>query len=682
MKDIEELFEKYLGKREGEVSREFKLFLRDERTEFMKKFEKLCRWAGRIIQVKLDERERKRLESAIAITGMKVRPEDVGALSLLSLLFMVILTSILALIAFLFNLLTGIVPFIILGLGVGAVFAHNYIRKLPISLIEQRRVRASNELVLAVLYIVSYMRHTSNLEEAVRFAASNLEGPLANDFTKLIWDIQARKYSDINDALNHYVMNWKEFSPEFVDAIYLIRSTLYQSDEANRISLLNEAVERILDGTYRRMINYASSLRNPINTLYMLGIVLPVLGMVMFPMLSTFFAKSVSVFSIAVGYNVILPLIVAFLAKNVLKNRPSGFPYTDISKHPNIPKRHHFFFGKRQYPSIIPAALVALIFIAPSIYALSFIQGVSELQVYLSIPIVFGLGVGVYVHTKLSTARAVELLKQVRDVEEDFAHAAFQLGTILMQDIPPEQAFVKVSDSMKGSRTAAFLGKVVNNVKRLGMSIRDALFEKKEGAVWMYPSPIIKSTMQVLVDTSKKSLKDAGIALVFISKYLRNIKNVDDKVRDALDEVLSSMHFQVVFLGPIISGIVVGMTALITLVLTILGERITNLAQLLGTGGAQGVPSLFFVSGLFNMTQTTPLHLFQLMVGLYTIEIIIIIGYMISNIERPGDPYYRDFTISRMILIPLIIYSIVTSAITMILGGLARLAIGVSEVFA
>ena len=75
-------------------------------------------------------------------------------------------------------------------------------------------------------------------------------------------------------------------------------------------------------------------------------------------------------------------------------------------------------------------------------------------------------------------------------MENDFSHALFQLGTILVQEVPVEQAFVKVSSAMKGSETSDFLKKVVNNIRTLGLSASDALFHKEHGAVLMFPSPI------------------------------------------------------------------------------------------------------------------------------------------------------------------------------------------------
>ena len=39
-------------------------------------------------------------------------------------------------------------------------------------------------MVPAILYVVVYMRHTSNLEKAIEFASRNLQYPLSLDFKK------------------------------------------------------------------------------------------------------------------------------------------------------------------------------------------------------------------------------------------------------------------------------------------------------------------------------------------------------------------------------------------------------------------------------------------------------------------------------------------------------------------
>jgi hypothetical protein len=85
--------------------------------------------------------------------------------------------------------------------------------------------------------------------------------------------------------------------------------------------------------------------------------------------------------------------------------------------------------------------------------------------------------------------------------------------------------------------------------------------------------------------------------------------------------------------------------------------------------------------GMFQMTQATPLNLFQAMVGIYTIEVVVIIAYTIANIEKTGDEAYTLTTISKMVIVPVVIYSTVAVLMTITLGGLASLALNVGGLF-
>ena len=87
-----------------------------------------------------------------------------------------------------------------------------YLRNYPKRLLRIRRSKVGTEMILAVLYIVIYMKNISNLEAAIKFAAENLEGPLPNDFAKLLWDVSVKNYTDIIDALSNYLEQWKDYN--------------------------------------------------------------------------------------------------------------------------------------------------------------------------------------------------------------------------------------------------------------------------------------------------------------------------------------------------------------------------------------------------------------------------------------------------------------------------------------
>src|SRR3989338_4003322 len=79
------------------------------------------------------------------------------------------------------------------------------------------------------------------------------------------------------------------------------------------------------------MLHYAHNLQNPITMLHMLGIILPILGLVILPLVVSFM-ENVKWYHLAVIYNVILTVIVYYLGKNILSRRPTGYGDTDIAE--------------------------------------------------------------------------------------------------------------------------------------------------------------------------------------------------------------------------------------------------------------------------------------------------------------------------------------------------------------
>jgi len=76
-----------------------------------------------------------------------------------------------------------------------SIFLFFYSSKTPERLAVRWRLRASSEMVPAILYIVIYMKHTSNFEKAVEFASEHLRPPLSEDFRKVFWDVEVGKFS-------------------------------------------------------------------------------------------------------------------------------------------------------------------------------------------------------------------------------------------------------------------------------------------------------------------------------------------------------------------------------------------------------------------------------------------------------------------------------------------------------
>ena len=675
----EKLYSEYLSEKSGEVpeellSREYRIF-RKKKTKATMLYEKLASFSGKLFKFSMNPDRKAEIDEILSSFNLTIKAEDTTALGVMSILVGMFF-------GILFLLFAPIYGITLIAFG---FFGYFYATNYPKRLINIRRSRASTEIILAVLYMVIYMRTTSNLEAAVRFAANNLEGPLSDDLKKILWDVQSRKFSDVQEALSSYLQNWKKYNEAFVDSIYLIETSLIQVSEDRRLKMLDEALKRILDGTYETMVHYVNDLRTPISAVFMLGITLPIMGLVMLPLIGAFMADMITPSVLFVFYDILLPLIVVILIQQILATRPSAFPEIDLSDHPLVPPEGYFRFFGRLVPVWIPSVLTTFIITTPFIwYMLAVFNPAvpSEMDIIFSLFLTLGLGAGVYVYTKLSTGIKVKLRKQIKGVENDFSYAVFQIGNRLAEGVPAEVAMLKTAKIMRESKVSNFILTISTNMSKLGMDLKRAIFDKKYGAVRIYPSSLIKSVMKIFIESTKQSQETASKSLMNISSYLLNVHRIEEKIKDVLSETLSTLKFQANFIAPLISGIIVGLTSMILIILSVLGQKIasaTSSAEVPGALGAGAGVGGSMAFGFFQMSNTIPLPIFQIVVGIYLVEIVIISAVLSSKIEHGDDKISEMNTTQKSLIISILIYFFVALAVTIAFASMAKIAIALGE---
>jgi hypothetical protein len=219
---------------------------------------------------------------------------------------------------------------------------------------------------------------------------------------------------------------------------------------------------------------------------------------------------------------------------------------------------------------------------------------------------------------------------------------------------------------LQGTQTGKFFDIVTSNITRLGMSLEDAIFDPKQGALLYYPSNIIESSMKVLVESNKKGPLVASQALINVSEYIKQMHRVDERLKDLMSDVISSMKSQVSFLTPIIAGIVVGITSMISNILGTIGNQIGGLSGQLGTGSSA-------LNGLFE--GGIPTYYFQAIVGLYVVQITFILTIMVNGIENGVDDIAEKDGLGKNLTRATLLYVII-SGITVLLFGLVAGNIG------
>jgi hypothetical protein len=136
-------------------------------------------------------------------------------------------------------------------------------------------------------------------------------------------------------------------------------------------------------------------------------------------------------------------------------------------------------------------------------------------------------------------------------------------------------------------------------------------------------------------------------------------------------DVISSMKSQINFLTPTIAGIVMGITSMITAILGKLSKQTD--ALMANTGGAAGVGG-----GLMDMFAGgggVPTYFFQIVVGLYVVEIVYVLSILVNGIENGADKVgehaalgdnvtHSTITYTILSLIVIIIFNIVAASVT------------------
>ncbi|MBN1502639.1 hypothetical protein JW930_03775 [Candidatus Woesearchaeota archaeon] len=706
------------------ISKEYTEFKEQYLPKHLTFYEKACNLCAKILTLKADKKREEQLRESISICHLDITPGGVMSFSFLCPFIFMIFGGALSyfLTSFFFGQPSLFILVIVVMSGLALIIP---LQNLPYILANNWRLKASNQMILCVFYIVSFMRHTSNLELAIKFASDHIAPPLSLDLKKVLWNVETEKYESVKEALEEYMASWRRWNLEFVESIHLIEASLYETTEERRIEALEKALSLILEETYEKMLHFAHDLKSPIEMLHMMGIILPVLGLVILPLVASFM-DNVRWYHISILYNIILPLAVYYLGKMVLSTRPTGYGETEITHLAPETKKYQNMvinLGKKQIfisPFLVAgfiAAVLVLIGISPLlIHALDptkqktfdiILDSRNRLEVIntyeakkdakfslldyrkgikvggilgpygigaslLSLFLTLGIGFGLGMYFLLRTKNLMKLRANAKALEEEFGSALFQLGSRIGDGLPAEIAFAKVYQLIPETTSGRFFQLVSLNISKLGMGIEKAIFDKNVGALTKYPSKLIESSMKVFIESARKGPKIASQSLINVSIYLKEIHAVDERLKDLLAEIISSMNSQIHFLAPAISGIVIGITSMITAILGKLGQQISDLGTQTGAMTAGGMSNQLIE--LFG--DSVPTYYFQVIVGIYIVQLVYILSVLVNSIQNGVDRLNERNMVGKNLISATTLYCVIALAVMLIFNMVAGLVLG------
>jgi hypothetical protein len=658
------------GQSKSDYSREYATF-KEEMAPDLTRYEKWCHSLGSVIKIKISSKEEEKVSKFVNIAHIEIEPWQALNLSVMAFISIFLLSLF---VSVGLTLVTGSFPILFFFLMVIlSLFLFYFVNGYPQRLANKWRLKASSQMVPAILYIVVYMRHTPNLEKAILFAAEHLQYPLALDFKKVFYDVSIGKFSTIKESLDNYLEIWRDYSVEFIESFHLIESSLFEPEETRRISSLEKSLQVVLDGVYEKMLNFSHGVRSPMTNVYMLGVVLPTLGLALLPLASAMIGDLIRWYHVFILFNLIIPFFVFYLTDKIMLLRPGGHGETELLERNPLyekykSKKHYMKAFLICLPFFILGALPLIFQYTPVPEILGLQKDYTFTQLglgFLGNELIFnfkqtasgfvgpfGIGalffsllipVGVALFFILSFgSKTKELIverEKTKQLENEFNNSLFQLGNRIGNGVPPELAFGKIAESSKGLITEDFFRRVNYNITQMGMSVETAIFDKRRGALIYYPSELIATSMRILIEAAKKGLAIAALSLMSISEYVKNIQKITSRLKDLLAEIVSDMKSNMTFLAPLLSGVVVGLAVMITSILSKL-----DLANLAGADVGMNVEQIF---GIFNITKMIPSYHLQIIIGLYLIEVTFILTRTLVTVDSGEDKLQQTSEIGK-----------------------------------
>lgn len=644
-------------------------------------FEKLCKISHKILRIRAPSIVRKKLEDPIYLADMKVSPDEVWSLTLTSLLASMLIFLPISLLD---------LPSTIIFLVFPPFIAYNVL-SYPVFYSEVIRVRAGNETVSIILYMVTYLSLNPVYERAIQFAASRCHGPIGNDLKKVVWDVSIGKFSTIKSALAVYSRKWTLWNEEFVNSLIMLQLIEIQTTGEKRNEILKRATERIMTSTCYKMEDYADRMKVPSILLMLFGIFMPLMALVMFPMISIFLAQSVNPLYIGIGYTILLPFFMWWFLYRMISKRPATYSHSEKLEEVEPNKYIKIKKPRLKIPIIPVAILLGLVIAMPGIlyfidlfstHSIIFSQypeekaklewskycleryepGVMLKDTFRAMFVIWGISFAIIFATFFRTKGPYEFDLFIRKLEEDFTAGLFELQTALRENIPIEAAILKVIEQYRRlgkekSTIATFFSDLYDKIARFAISIREALFGK-EGLITKMPSSLIRNIMEIVTSALSRGALVASEVVKNIASYLTRLTEIEHMIKKSMKDIISNLSMQADFIAPVISGIVASSSVIIIQMLQAVAKAIQEIERMYNFGTNIG-GAMSDKLALIDFKSIMPPTIMELIAGIYMIEIVVIIATFITGIDRGFNKVPRDRLISKSLTIAVVLFTIV-----------------------
>lgn len=319
-------------------------------------------------------------QSAINFLNWDLKPEEFNAT--IKFVMMFSLFAAVALIAILFafpaflllplmSFLGGLAYMYVIIIPILLVFLLvNYVQKYPLNAAKLEQKLALTYVPQIVGYLIMALKLVPNLEKAIEFAAEHGKGKIAEDFKRMLWDVQLGVYNTLSEGLDALAYRWGEYSSEFKHSLMMIRASVLEDTEEKRYAMLDKTMSNVLESVKGKMEDYARSLSQPSTVLFYIGVLLPLILIIILPIGSAFSGSALATpLTLFLIYNIGIPLIAFYFARKIIIERPPTYtPPVITDDYPGLPGKWKMIVGKTVLDIRIVILLVLIVGFAGSFY--------------------------------------------------------------------------------------------------------------------------------------------------------------------------------------------------------------------------------------------------------------------------------------------------------------------------
>ncbi len=566
-------------------------------------YETLCKLC-KPFKGKVSEAESGNLEKALDFLEVDASPEDTkGVARIIAIVGFFIAYEIIVGLSFLLEF--SPLWFIFGGIP---LISYVYLKRYPMLKAESEKKQALGELPEVMSYLIMSLRINPNLENAVEFSYNHSSGILEKKLKRIMSKVRTGQ----ENAEEGLVNLSEEFGKwdEFKRSIRLVIASTLERSEERRQETLDKASDVLLGGLTARTEKEARALNTPVMVVFTFGVILPLIFVAIIPFMSL---MGIQMGAVAVGvlYTIALPIFLFIMIKFIASNRPITM------RAPKVPNE------KKKGLLVLISLGVGVLFTLP------ILAGKEALGSMEYIPVLWGFGAASGSLFLMSSLNVRKIRKSVKEMENSFSETLHQLGVILSEGKPLEDA-IRSCDS-------EFLKRAAMNIQGLNTDLRSAFFDKEFGSLKEVYSDTVRGILDIIVSISDKGSNTMAKVSFRMSDHMNNLKKSEAEIERALGGVVSSMKIIAMVVAPLVGGMISSMSV-------VLGNTLAE-----SEGAAVGFS---------ESSATIDPSLITLIIGIYAMESAAILVMFGAELIHGNDKIMKRYSMGLALPIAIFVFTI------------------------